>query len=59
MVVGAKAMTARRFPAPWSAEPTPNCFIVRDVGGQALSYDRRRSGKEKGRRVGGLKVGPE
>ena len=22
---------ARRFPPPWSAEVTPNCFIVRDV----------------------------
>ena len=31
-------MTARRFPPPWSAEVTPNCFIVRDANGQALSY---------------------
>jgi hypothetical protein len=23
-------MPARRFPPPWSAELTPNCFIVRD-----------------------------
>jgi len=29
---------ARRFPPPWSAEVTPNCFIVRDASGQALSY---------------------
>src|SRR5215472_11976795 len=28
----------RRFPPPWSAELTPNCFIVRDADGQALSY---------------------
>ena len=28
----------RRFPSPWSAELTPNCFIVRDANGQALSY---------------------
>ena len=28
----------RRFPPPWSAEVTPNCFIVRDANGQALSY---------------------
>jgi hypothetical protein len=28
----------RRFPPPWSAELTPNCFIVRDDSGQALSY---------------------
>jgi hypothetical protein len=25
-------------PPPWSAEVTPNCFIVRDANGQALSY---------------------
>ena len=30
--------TARRFPPPWSAEVTPNCFIVRDADGQQLSY---------------------
>jgi hypothetical protein len=28
----------RRFPQPWSAEVTPNCFIVRDHNGQALAY---------------------
>ena len=28
----------RRFPSPWSAELTPNCFIVRDANCQALSY---------------------
>ena len=28
----------RRFPPPWTAELTPNCFIVRDANGQALSY---------------------
>jgi hypothetical protein len=26
----------RPFPAPWSAEVTPNCFIVRDADGQQL-----------------------
>jgi hypothetical protein len=31
-------MTPRRFPAPWSAEETSACFIVRDRGGQALAY---------------------
>ena len=31
-------MTARRFPPPWTAEVTPNYFIVRDANGQALSY---------------------
>jgi len=30
--------TARRFLPPWTAEVTPNCFIVRDANGQALSY---------------------
>jgi len=30
-------MTERRFPPPWSAEVTPNCFIVRDVDGQQLN----------------------
>jgi hypothetical protein len=29
---------ARRFPPPWTAQVTPNCFIVRDANGQALSY---------------------
>ena len=27
-----------RFPPPWSAELTPNCFIVRDADGQQLAY---------------------
>jgi hypothetical protein len=31
-------VTPRRFPLPWTAELTPNCFIVRDANGQALSY---------------------
>jgi endo-1,4-beta-D-glucanase Y len=31
-------MTQRRFPQPWTAEVTPNCFIVRDANGQALTY---------------------
>jgi hypothetical protein len=31
-------MPARRFPPPRSAEVTPNCFIVRDANGLALSY---------------------
>jgi hypothetical protein len=31
-------MASRRFPPPWTAEVTPNCFIVRDANGQALSY---------------------
>jgi hypothetical protein len=31
-------MTARRFPPLWSAEVTPNCFVVRDANGQALGY---------------------
>ncbi len=28
----------RRFPPPWSVEESDACFIVRDAGGQALSY---------------------
>jgi hypothetical protein len=31
-------VTERRFPPPWSAELTPNCFIVRDADSQVLSY---------------------
>jgi hypothetical protein len=27
----------RRFPLPWIAEVTPNCFIVRDANGQQLA----------------------
>ena len=28
----------RRFSPPWTAEVTPNCFIVRDADGQQLAY---------------------
>jgi len=38
MVVGAKAMTQRHFPPPWSAEPQPNYYVVRDADGQQLAY---------------------
>jgi len=31
-------METRRFPPPWCAELTPNCFIVRDASGQQLAY---------------------
>jgi hypothetical protein len=34
----APALAVGLFPPPWSAELTPNCFIVRDANGQALSY---------------------
>jgi hypothetical protein len=37
-------MPARRFPAPSAVEVTPNCFIVRDANGQALSYVYYESG---------------
>jgi len=37
MVVGAKAMKARRFPPPWTAELTPNRFIVRGADEQQLA----------------------
>jgi hypothetical protein len=29
---------ARRFPAPWRAEPMPGGYVVRDATGQALAY---------------------
>ncbi len=44
-------MPARRFPPPWSAELTPNCFTVRDANGQALTYVYYES--EPGRRSAG------
>jgi hypothetical protein len=28
----------RRLPPPWTAELTPNCFILRDANSQALRY---------------------
>ena len=31
-------MPPRCFPPPWTAEVTPNCFIVRDADGQQLAY---------------------
>jgi hypothetical protein len=34
----AVAVTERRFPPPWTAELTPNCFIVRDADGQQLAF---------------------
>jgi hypothetical protein len=30
-LLGRHQMTPRRFPPPWTAEVTPNCFIVRDA----------------------------
>ena len=30
-------MPTRRFPPPWTAEVTPNCFIVRDASGQQVA----------------------
>jgi len=32
------SLPARRFPPPWTAELTPNCFIVQDADGQQLAY---------------------
>ena len=43
-------MPVRRFPPPWTAEVTPNCFIVRDANGQVLSYvyvERSRAGERR------------
>src|SRR5262245_42217458 len=31
-------MPPRRFPSPWTAEVTPNCFVVRDANGQQIAY---------------------
>ena len=31
-------MPPRRFPPPWIAEVTPNCFIEHDANGQKLAY---------------------
>ena len=31
-------MSPRRFPSPWSVEESPEAFIVKDAGGQALAY---------------------
>ena len=30
--------SARRFPAPWSAEVQPNYYVVRDADGQQIVY---------------------
>jgi hypothetical protein len=45
-------ITPRRFPAPWTAEETDACFIVKGSTGQALTYvyfedepDRRTAAK--------------
>jgi len=45
-------MPPRRFPAPWSAEPQPNYYVVRDADGQQIAYvyysndpDRRSAAK--------------
>jgi hypothetical protein len=34
----AAVSSLRRFPAPWTVEDHPACFIVRDHDGQALAY---------------------
>jgi hypothetical protein len=31
-------MEPRRFPPPWTVEERPACFVVRDRGGQALTF---------------------
>ena len=42
----------RHFPPPWSAEPQPNYYVVRDANGQQIAYvhysndpDRRSAAK--------------
>ena len=32
------SLALNALPSPWSAEVTPNCFIVRDADGQQLAY---------------------
>src|SRR5262245_1308409 len=32
------ALTARRFPLPWSAELQPNHYVVRDANKQQIAY---------------------
>jgi hypothetical protein len=34
----ATAMTSRRFPPPWRAEPIPGGYVVRDANGQSFAY---------------------
>jgi len=48
-------MSGRCFPPPWTAELTPNCFIVRDADGQQLAYVYYES--EPGRRSAGKLLG--
>jgi hypothetical protein len=31
-------MPERHFPPPWSVEELDNCFVVKDLNGQALAY---------------------
>ncbi len=31
-------ISPRRFPAPWSVEEQPACFVVKDSNGQKLGY---------------------
>jgi hypothetical protein len=49
------ALTARRFPPPWSVEEQEACFVVRDHNGQALAYIYYEN--ELGRRFGGERKG--
>jgi hypothetical protein len=49
-------MTARHFPPPWSAEVTPNCFIVRDANGQQLAYVYYESDSPLGSKIAQAKM---
>jgi hypothetical protein len=45
-----------RFPPPWSAEVTPNCFIVCAANGQQIAYvyyecDAKLLSKDEARRI--------
>jgi hypothetical protein len=37
-IAAANCATAAASPPPWTAEVTPNCFIVRDASGQQIAY---------------------
>ncbi|HTD87551.1 MAG TPA: hypothetical protein VK850_13310 [Candidatus Binatia bacterium] len=44
-------MANRRFPPPWSVKEQDACFVVRDCGGQALTYIYIYYEEELGRRL--------
>jgi hypothetical protein len=45
------AEPARRFSAPWHADPMPGGYVVRDANGQALVYLYSRDNEDEARRI--------